>query len=97
MAFNQYKERIPPERFEEMAELSLGGILLYSVEDEEFRDRLRRVEGWLALYPEYANAEFGRKLLNLSSELEVYDGLKRAGCSPDRDVCWTLRPGRART
>ena len=84
-----------------MAELSLGGILLYSVEDEEFRNRLQRVENWLNLYPEYANAEFGNKLLsnfvNYSSELEVYDALKRAGCSPDRDVCWTLRPGRART
>ena len=36
------------------------------------------------------NAEFGNKLLsnflNHSSELEVYDALKRAGCSPDRDV-----------
>ena len=90
VAFNQYKERIPPERFEEIAELSLGGILLYSVEDGEFQDRLQRVENWLNLYPEYANAEFGEKLLsnflNYSSELEVYDALKRAGCSPERDV-----------
>jgi len=90
VAFNQYKERIPSERFEEVAELSLGGILLYSVGDEEFQDRLQRVEKWLNLYPEYANAEFGKKLLsnflNHSSELEVYDALKRVGCSPERDV-----------
>jgi len=88
--FDQYHGRIPPERLEEVAEFSLGGILLYSVEDEEFRNRLQRVEDWLALYPEYANTEFGKKLLNnflnFSSELEVYDALKRAGCSPDRDV-----------
>lgn len=90
VAFDQYKGKIPPERFEEIAELSLGGILLYSVQEAEFRDRLQRVEDWLNLYPEYANAEFGGKLLNnflnYSSELEVYDALKRAGCSPDRDV-----------
>ncbi len=90
VAFDQYKGMIPPERFEEIAEFSLGGILLYSVEDEEFQERLRRVEGWLELYPEYVSAEFGEKLLsnflNYSSELEVYDALKRAGCSPDRDV-----------
>ena len=90
VAFDQYKGRIPPERFEEIAEYPLGGILLYSVVDEEFRERLRRVEGWLELNPEYVSAEFGEKLLsnflNYSSELEVYDALKRAGCSPDRDV-----------
>ncbi|WP_214041210.1 hypothetical protein [Methanoculleus sp.] len=90
VAFDQYGGKIPPERFEEIAEFSLGGFLLHSEEDEEFRDRLQRVEGWLALYPEYANAEFGRKLLNhflnFSSELEVYDALKRAGWSPERDV-----------
>ncbi len=90
VAFDQYNGKIPPERFEEIAEFSLGGILLYSGEDEEFRDRLKRVENWLNLYPEYANAEFGNKLLsnflNHSSELEVYDALKRTGCSPDRDV-----------
>ena len=90
VAFDQYNGEIPPERFEEIAELSLGGILLHSVEDEEFRDRLQRVENRLNLYPEYVNAEFGKKLLsnflNHSSELEVYDALKRAGCSPDRDV-----------
>jgi hypothetical protein len=90
VAFDQYNGKIPPERFEEIAEFSLGGILLYSGEDEEFRDRLQRVENWLNLYPEYVNAGFGNKLLsnflNHSSELEVYDALKRAGCSPDRDV-----------
>ena len=90
VAFDQYNGEIPPERFEEIAELSLGGILLHSVEDEEFRNRLQRVENWLNLYSEYANAEFGNKLLsnfmNYSSELEVYDALKRAGCSPERDV-----------
>jgi len=90
VAFDQYNGEIPPERFEEIAEQSLGGILLYSVEDKEFQERLRRMEGWLELYPEYANAEFGDKLLsnfmNYSSELEVYDALKRAGCSPERDV-----------
>lgn len=90
VAVDQYSGMIPPERFEEIAELSLGGILLYSGEDEEFRGRLQRVENWLNLYPEYVNAEFGNKLLsnflNHSSELEVYDALKRAGCSPDRDV-----------
>ncbi|MFA7206832.1 MAG: hypothetical protein WC102_10945 [Saccharofermentanales bacterium] len=90
VAFDQYNGEIPPERFEEIAERSLGGILLHSVEDEEFRNRLQRVENWLNLYPEYANAEFGNKLLsnfvNYSSELEVYDALKRAGCSPERDV-----------
>ncbi|NLP23429.1 MAG: hypothetical protein GX382_02735 [Syntrophomonadaceae bacterium] len=90
VAFDQYNGKIPPERFEEIAEFSLGGILLYSGEDEEFRDRLQRVENWLNLYPEYVNAGFGNKLLsnflNHSSELEVYDALKRAGCSPERDV-----------
>ncbi|MDR9817315.1 MAG: hypothetical protein RJR34_11195 [Candidatus Methanoculleus thermohydrogenotrophicum] len=90
VAFDQYNGRIPPERFEEIAEFSLGGILLHSVGDKEFQGRLQRVEAWLELYPEYVNAEFGRKLLNnflnYSSELEVYDALKRAGCSPDRDV-----------
>ena len=44
VAFDQYNGEIPPERFEEIAEFSLGGILLYSGEDEEFRDRLQRVE-----------------------------------------------------
>jgi hypothetical protein len=90
VAFDQYGGKIPPERFEEIAEFSLGGTLLYLAEDKEFRNRLQRVENWLNLYPEYANAEFGNKLLsnfvNYSSELEVYDALKRAGCSPDRDV-----------
>ena len=90
VAFDQYDGEIPSERFEEVAELSLGGFLLYSAEDREFRERLQRVENWLNLYPEYANVEFGERLLsnflNHSSELEVYDALKRAGCSPDRDV-----------
>ncbi len=90
VAFDQYKGKIPPERFEKIAELSFGGILLHSVEDEKFQSLLQRVENWLNLYPEYANAEFGDKLLsnfvNYSSELEVYDALKRAGCSPERDV-----------
>ena len=90
VAFDQYNGEIPPERFEEIAERSLGGILLHSVEDKEFRNRLQRVENWLNLYPEYANAEFGNKLLsnfvNYSSELEVYDALKGTGCSPERDV-----------
>ena len=90
VAFDQYKGKIPSERFEEVAEFSLGGFLLHSVQEAEFRDRLQRVENWLKLYPEYANTEFGEKLLsnflNYSSELEVYDALKRAGCSPDRDV-----------
>ena len=90
VAFDQYNGEIPPERFEEIAEFSLGGILLHSVEDGEFRNRLQHVENWLNLYPEYVNAGFGNKLLsnfvNYFSELEVYDALKRAGCSPDRDV-----------
>jgi len=90
VAFDQYGGKIPPEKFEEIAEFSLGGFLLHSVQEAEFRDRLQRVEGWLKLYPEYATAEFGERLLsnflNHSSELEVYDALKRAGCSPERDV-----------
>ncbi len=90
VAFDRYGGKIPSERFEEVAEFSLGGLLLHSVQEAEFRDRLQRVENWLKLYPEYASAEFGGKLLsdflNYSSELEVYDALKRAGCSPDRDV-----------
>lgn len=90
VAVDQYKGMIPPERFEDIAELSLGGILLYSDHNEEFRKRLERVEGWLERYPEYATPKFGKKILNnflnFSSELEVYDALKRAGCSPERDV-----------
>jgi hypothetical protein len=101
VAFDQYNGEIPPERFEEIAERSLGGILLHSVEDKEFRDRLQRVENWLNLYPEYANAEFGNKLLsnfvNYSSELEVYDALKRAGCSPDRDVSLKDEAGKGKS
>jgi len=33
VAFDQYSGKIPPERFEEIAERSLGGILLYSGEE----------------------------------------------------------------
>lgn len=55
-----------------------------------FQKQLETVEGWLKLYPEYANREFGTKLLNnffnFFSELEVYDALRRAGCFPERDV-----------
>lgn len=88
--FDQYTGRIPPERFEEVAEFSLGGILLHSGDEVGFRTLLEHVEGWLKLYPEYANEDFGKKLQNnfwnFASELEVYDALKRAGCSPERDV-----------
>jgi|GEM_PF-2010840 len=101
VAFDQYKGKISSERFEEVAEFSLGGFLLHSVQEAEFRDRLQRVENWLKLYPEYANAEFGKKLLsnflNYSSELEVYDALKRAGCSPDRDVSLKDEAGKGKS
>lgn len=90
VSFDQYRGEIPSERLDDVAEFSLGGILLHSDQEEDFRRRLEEVEDWLKLYSEYANDEFGEKLLNnffnFSSELEVYDALKRAGCSPERDV-----------
>ena len=90
IVFDQYGGRIPSERFEEVSELSIGGILLHSIQEKDFQRLLEDLEGWLGLYPEYANEDFGKKLqnnlFNFFSELEVYDALKRAGCSPERDV-----------
>ncbi len=87
---DQYKGKIPSDRYDDVAEFPLGGVLLYSEQIREFKEKLERLEGWLNEYPEYATPEFGVKLLdrffNFFSEIEVYDALKQAGCSPERDV-----------
>ncbi|MBP2134503.1 hypothetical protein J2128_002469 [Methanomicrobium sp. W14] len=88
--YDQYKGKIPPERFEEIAEFLIGGILLHLNSQKDFKKLIESLECWLKLYPEYANIEFGDKILsnffNFFSEIEVYDTLKRAGCNPEKDV-----------
>jgi len=93
VSFDQYKGCIPSKRSDDVAEFSLGGILLHSSLDKTFQKLLEKVEGWLKLYPEYATPKFGKKLLdnffNFFSELEVYDALRRAGSFPERDIAMT--------
>jgi hypothetical protein len=93
VSFDQYMGRIPPERYDDVAEFFLGGILLYSHQDKQFQKLLEKLEGWLKLYPEYSNREFGEKILNnffnFFSEFEVYNALRFAGCLPERDVALT--------
>jgi len=88
---DQYSGNIPEEQFEEIAESSIGGIVLGTQICNQFANQLTQLETWLSVYSIYATRGFGDKLvknfLNHYSEIEVYDALKRGGCyTIDRDI-----------
>jgi hypothetical protein len=88
---DQYSGAIPALRFEEIAEFSLGGIILGSQSSRQFANQLNQLETWLSVHNEYATGGFGDKLVtnffNYYSEIEVFDALRRAGCyTIDRDI-----------